>query len=110
MLNVTGRVTQLKLNHVFKIFNGTAPDYLGQFFTRTRSIHSISTRNSAENFHIPYAKGLVFHSFYYTAIKDWNALPANVKLSNSISHFKTACKKFMATRATSSENDDMNYY
>ena len=35
MLKVAHRVSQLKLNHAFKICNGTSPQYLGHFFSKT---------------------------------------------------------------------------
>ena len=46
LLSVKDRVIQMKMNHVYKIFHGTAPDYLNAHFTRVTSVHSYSTRGT----------------------------------------------------------------
>ena len=40
LLSVKDRVIQMKMNHVYKIFHGTAPDYLNAHFTRVTSVQS----------------------------------------------------------------------
>ena len=110
MLKVADRVSQLKLNHAFKIFNGTSPQYLGHFFSKTQSLHSFNTRNSDGNFHVPNVKGPAINTFFYTAIKDWNALPTKVKKSSSLSSFKILCKQFLTSRASTVESNDFVYY
>ena len=76
MLKVPDRVSQLRLNHVFNISNDLAPNYLSQNFTfnqgRTRSA-------TKRNFTIPSISQCSKNSFVYSAIKDWNNLPANIK-------------------------------
>jgi hypothetical protein len=47
-LNISNRVKQLRLNHVFNIFQEKCPDYLKNNFSRTCS--SRSTRSSKFNF------------------------------------------------------------
>jgi hypothetical protein len=55
LLRVEDRVTQLRLNHVFNIFHGSAPNYLTDNFIKVSSIHN-RTRFSEHNFVVPYVK------------------------------------------------------
>ena len=57
MLSSKDKVVQLKLNHVFKIFNDTCPHCLKFDFTRVSSLHKYNTRGSPFNFVVPLAKG-----------------------------------------------------
>ena len=83
----------MKMNHIYKIFYSTAPDYLNAHFTRIISIHSYSTRNSPYNFIVPRIKGQASHTFFHTFIRHWNFLPNSIKEINNLSHFKIAVKK-----------------
>ena len=49
-INVSDRVEQLRLNHVFKIRHGTSPRYLLEGFRRISNIHGLQTRSSSNNF------------------------------------------------------------
>ena len=53
MLRVEDRVRQLKLNHVFKIYNEVAPEYLDSHFTKLIYTHRYNTRGSTTNFLVP---------------------------------------------------------
>ena len=64
LVSVNDRVTQLKLNHVFKIFHGLSPDYLNFKFTRISSLHNHSTRGSSYNFTIPRIQGQAKNTFF----------------------------------------------
>ena len=85
MLKVPDRVSQLRLNHVLNIANNLTPKYLSQNFTfnqgRTRSATN-------RNFIIPSMSKCSNNSFVYSAIKDWNNLPANIKECTSKFSFK----------------------
>ena len=50
LLSTLDRVKQLRLNHVFKIFNGSGPPSLTQNFTRASRSHSHHTQSSSFNF------------------------------------------------------------
>ena len=90
-LNVSKRVTQLKLGQVFKINNKSCPRYLNQHFNRlNEGDERIATRGKAHNFHIP---RINTNTFAYTAIKDWNSLPARIKEIKSENLFKEKIKK-----------------
>ena len=54
MLNVEARVKQLRLNHVFNIVQGLAPNYLQENFTLVSSTCRYATRSSSNrNFIVP---------------------------------------------------------
>ena len=89
----------MKMNHVYKIFHGTGPDYLKAHFTRITSVHSYSTRGSPYNFIVTRIKGQASHTFFHTAIRHWNFLPNSIKEINNLSHIKTAVKKHLSEQA-----------
>ena len=64
-LNVQERYRQLTLNHMFKVYQGSAPSYLSDKFTPTSSVHSYSTRGSESNFIVPNVKGISKLNFSY---------------------------------------------
>ena len=105
-LNINARVTQLRLNHVFKIFHSQGAKYLHQNFTRSSSIHSHKTRSSNSNFFVPRVDGIASSSFYYNAIQDWNTLPANIKDIPSKFVFKKCVKTHLADAAMKQELSD----
>ena len=93
-LNVSKRVTQLKLGHVFKINKKSCPKYLSQHFYRLNEENDrIATRGKAHNFHIP---RINTNTFAYTAIKEWNSLPPSIKEIKSESLFKQKVKRHLA--------------
>ena len=97
MISCQDRVMQLKLNHVFKIFHNSSPDYLKLHFTRVSSVHKYSTRGSPFNFVVPNSKGQARFTFYNTAIHHWNALPNEIKNTNDFIMFKQLVKKHLAS-------------
>ena len=68
-LNVENRVKQLRLNHVFNIFNGTCLSYLSEHFRKVSDFHMYSTRGSSENFVIPRVSGYASTTFFFNGIK-----------------------------------------
>tara|TARA_B110000881_G_C18495777_1_gene474172 strand:- start:132 stop:1001 length:870 start_codon:yes stop_codon:yes gene_type:complete len=92
LLNTQDRVKQLRLNHVFNIFNDSGAPYLKLNFTRAASAHSHRTRSSNFNFIVPRVKGIAKKSFYYNAVLDWNDLPPQIQSLGSRMVFKRAVK------------------
>ena len=85
-LNVSKRVTQLRLGHVFKINDKTSPQYLSKHFHRlNEDVERMTTRGNAHNFHIP---RISTNIFAYIALKDWNNLRSSVKEIKSEISFK----------------------
>jgi len=76
-LNVSDRIKQINLGHVYKIWNKTCPCYLTENFTRLdKDSKRCETRSKAYNFQVP---RLSTNTFAYSAIKDWNCLFNKIK-------------------------------
>lgn len=97
MLFVKDRVTQLKMNHVFNIFNKLSTPYLSQNFQLFSDIHGYATRNSPCNFILPRAKGQACNTFYFTGIQEWNSLPTQIKIIINSNTFKCAIKHHLSS-------------
>ena len=69
LLNIQDRVTQLKLNHVFKVFHNLAPKYMSDNFTRVSDRYNYNTRQSHLNFIIP-THSSSRNTFSVTAMKE----------------------------------------
>ena len=108
-LCVKDRVSQLRLNHVFKIANGQSPKYLNGHFTPTNVKHHIGTRSSSMNYYVPRVNGSTRASFYYNAILDWNLIPTSIKRSGSLQLFKAKVKKMLVLRSSERESCDFVY-
>ena len=79
-LNMHDRVSQLRLNHVFKISNCTRPVYLKEHFKKVNHVHSFSTRsNTCSNYFVPSINSVTRTAFYYNAVLDWKRLPYSIK-------------------------------
>ena len=106
LLNVRDRVEQLRLNHVFKIRHHMGPIYLRDCFTPVSEIHSIQTRSSHSNFHVPHVKGTESECFYFVGIKSWNNLPIGIQDIDNHQRFKRETKLFLAQRTLGREEQD----
>ena len=111
MLNVEARVKQLRLNHVFNIVQGLAPNYLQENFTLVSSTSRYATRSSSNrNFIVPQISTYEAGTFYYSAIKDWNVLPVNIKEITNKDTFKDALKQFLKQQSRECEEDSFVYF
>ena len=106
MLCVNDRVKQLRLNHVYNIVHGTAPQYMFYNFTYVNQTHVHNTRASRYNFMQPPIRGKENGSFFINAIKDWNSLPDNVKGERSKVNFKGSLKTHLFNDAKSRHMND----
>ena len=79
-LPVEHRIAQIKLNLVYRIVNGSAPEYLQNDFNHVSQVHRYSTRPSESSLCIPSVKSAGKISFTYSAIKLWNELPNELSL------------------------------
>ena len=85
--------------------------YLLTNFT-LRSISSVrSTRSVVHNdFTIPRIKGCEEGTFYYNSIRDWNALPLDIKATKCKDTFKKHVKEFLLDRGLSNLKSDFHFY
>ena len=87
-LLVKDRVRYFKLVHVFKIVHGNALGYLSGKFEPIVATHRHNTRSSGNNFHVSKALSGSLTSFAYTAVKEWNELPIDLKSIESEKLFR----------------------
>ena len=106
MLPVEYRVQQLKLNHMYDIVNGIAPDYMSNLLEIPPIDHHI-TRNSTLSFAIPQVSTSGLTSFFYTGARLWNSLPSESKLSVSKNIFKSKINSMLRCKF---ESDKMNKF
>jgi hypothetical protein len=99
LLNVENRNKQLRLNHVFEIVQDKCPSYMKENFVFVKETHSYSTRANTYNFRVPKCHGKENITFYYSAIKDWNALPDSIKKIENKFRFKMAVKNHLLDKA-----------
>ena len=94
MLSVETRIKQMRLNHVYKIFNHTCPSYFSKDFVRLLDLHKHSTRGSMNNFYVPTINSIGKTTFYFNGILDWNNLPNSIKQISGKLKFKNEVKNF----------------
>jgi exonuclease III len=97
-LTVPDRVRFFKMLHMFKVTGGFSPPYLAEKFTPVSEVHGYGTRGSGANFFLPkgVSLGPMSTSFVYTAIKEWNDLPLELKRTSSVDNFKTNLKSYLS--------------
>ena len=81
------RASLSQLCHLFKIRAGLAPSYLSRDFCPTGDIHRHHTRGSDLNYFIDSRK-FPPNTFHYTTVREWNALPHDLRGAPSLSSFK----------------------
>ena len=81
-----------------------------QNFTKLRHCHNYTTRNSEYNFWIPPIKGQQKDTFFYNAIKDWNALPNDIKSNKNFNNFKSNVKEYLTGYYSTSPTETFLYY
>ena len=102
-LNVSERISQLSLNHVFKIKTGCSPSYLKEMFVEVSNHHNFDTRNSSLNLFVPSVKGVDANSFFFQGIKLWSNLPSNLKSISNYMSFKRRVKSHLSDKAFAKE-------
>ena len=96
-LSICDRVKYFKLIHAYKIYKGLAPTYVSDSFRGSASIHAYDTRGSSTNFFIDKedTAGSMSSSFVYTAKKEWNSLPTDLKKVPNLIIFKKKLRQFL---------------
>ena len=111
MLPVASRVKQLKLNHVLNIRNNHCPEYLKENFYRISDTELRQcTRASRLNFFLPRVHNQATNTFYFSAIKDWNSLPAKIKEITNADSFRTMVKRQILSELKNKEKCPFVYY
>ena len=110
MLPVHMRVTQLKLNLMFKILHGNAPIFLSNQFSFVRNSHSVNTRSSVNSLLVPRTGPYGASSFISTGSKAFNALPSQIQSMGSLVSFKSAVKSHFFNQLVNQESNTFITY
>ena len=92
-LVVSDRVRYFALLHAFRIRKGLAPSYLCKYFVRVSEVHEHQTRGSAHDFHL--SANDVPGGFSYFSKIQWNDLPGELKIIDSMPIFKVRLKSYL---------------
>ena len=109
MLPVEYRVTQLKLNPMFNIVHGSAPEYLKNSVNITRE-PAHNTRSGLFACYIPNVKSFGIKSFFFTGSKLWNSLSYNIQCITDKTIFKKMIKGTLWNRLRSVHFSDYIFY
>jgi hypothetical protein len=109
MLPVEYRVDQLKLNHMFNIVHGSAPDYLKQSIKISRNAR-YETRSGRLACFIPSVKSFGQRSFFFTASKLWNSLPPATQSITEKMLFKKKAKHYLWGKLSTVDQNIFSYY
>ena len=94
-LTIPDRIKYFKLIHLFKIKRGSAPRYMRSNFTSLSDVHMHNTRGSTSNFHMPVSMSRAPSSFAFSCVKEWNAIPNDIKSIDTLRSFKRELRKFL---------------
>ena len=80
------------------------PEYLKENFSKISDTKLRQcTRASRLNFFLPRVLNQAVNTFYFTGIKDWNALPANIKEITNADDFRVKVKEHILTELKNKE-------
>ena len=75
---------------MWNVLNKTVPNYMSTQTHYVNQIHQRHTRANVNNLlYIPHSSSQ--KSFYVTAGREWNELPADLKNANVLENFKKKC-------------------
>ena len=94
-MNIPDRVRFFRMSHLFRIRHKLAPKYLLPNFRFVSDAHNYNTRGSSHNFCLTRELSLSPISFSFTAIKQWNNLPNDLKAIDTFRVFKKKLKQFL---------------
>ena len=82
---------------MYKTLHGSAPEYMSNLFVKSSEAHNRNLRSvDNETLRIPYARTNIYdRSFAVTGARKWNALPYDIKRSESIASFKYNLKQYL---------------
>ena len=85
----------------FKALNGLGPQYLSDLLQPVTSTHRVLRSSSQNLLIIPFSKSVTYadRSFSVAAPTLWNAIPADLRASKDIKHFKKSLKTHLFTIA-----------
>ena len=97
-LSFPDRVRFFRMTHLFRIRHKLAPGYLLNNFKAISDAHSHNTRGSNFNYVLSRELSLAPTGFSFLAIKQWNALPNDIKSITELRVFKRRLKEFFISQ------------
>ena len=97
-LSFPDRVRFFRMTHLFCIRHKLAPGYLLNNFKAISDAHSHNTRGSNFNYVLSRELSLAPTGFSFLAIKQWNALPNDIKSLTELRVFKRRLKEFFISQ------------
>ena len=96
-LSIPRRVDYFKILHVYRILNCISAGYLNGSYGVISGVHDHGTRSATGgDIYLPNNFSSTFrHSFYVTAAKAWNKLPANLRTVSSLYVFRRKLHTFL---------------
>ena len=77
----------------YKMINGLTPAYLSQLVPQPVSAHVQYNLRNTQNLNVPFCRtNIYYNSFLPTVIREWNALPPEVKNADTLDMFKSRLK------------------
>ena len=94
-LNFNAIYKQCVLVMMYKFNTGMLPDVLNNMFTRTNTIHNITTRQT-NKLHVNFCKRqMTSKVIRHNGVFLWNNLPVNIRQQVTLSSFKTKLKLYL---------------
>ena len=109
-LDVESRVSFIKLNQMYKLRNGKAPNYMNENIDRFLNNQRYGTRSGHLSYNIPNCNTAGQLSFMYTGIKNWNTIPKYIQCANSVGTFKHLVKSYLSNKMHAVENNTFVYF
>ena len=107
---VCQRVKQIKLNNMFRIVHGNAPQYLKRDISMVSDQHSFFTRNSFLSVVLPHVKSSGKKTFRFSAGKIWNALPVSLRSAEDLLLFMKGVNKHLREELITEARSDFHFY
>lgn len=109
-LPVNLRVSQIMLNHMFRILNGKSPSYLEEGITKSHRVHRHNTRSGSMALFKPRMGTHGQKTFTYNAISLWNSLPQSIQIQQCKDVFKKEVKTHFLNQIQESEVNNFVYF
>ena len=103
-------VKQLKLNNMYRIVHGNAPQYLKRPISMVNDQHSFFTRNGILSIVLPHVKSSGKKTFRFSAGKIWNALPVSLRSAEDLLSFKKGVNKHLREELITEARRDFHFY
>ena len=107
---VCQRAKQIKLNNMYRIVHGNAPQYLKRNISMVNDQHSFFTGNSFLSVVLPHVKSLGKKTFRLSAGKIWNALPVSLRSAEDLLSFKKGGNSHLREELITEARSDFHFY